>query len=137
MVRSSKLGSVPNSLVPLPSRQLAWDLDRFPAKALSDRQLLSLSLTERGPYGLPAAELSDAARPLRKRKEQAIAHAALARASRPTKAPSAVEHTMTGRSSAAASAVSLPFSTSASMLPPKPAPMILAPKQPDTAHAFS
>src|SRR5450759_273930 len=103
MVGSGELGPVPNRLVPFARRELARDLDLFPTDAHTDRQPLSLTLAEWRPYRLPAAELTDAARPLRKGKEQAVAHAALPR-SGATNAPSAVEHTMTGRSTAAARA---------------------------------
>src|ERR1700674_2441642 len=137
MVGPGELGAIPHGLVPFARRELAWYLDRLPTDAFSDGQPLSLSLAERRPHGLPAAELADPTGPLRKWKEQAVVHAARPLASRRTKAPSAVEHKITGRATAAARAASLPLSMSARMLPPKPAPMMRAPKQPRTAQAFS
>src|SRR5450759_2656528 len=137
MVGSGELGPVPHGMVPFARRELTRDLDRFPTDAFSDGQPLSLSLTKRSPYRLPAAELADAARRLWKWKEQAVAHAALPPSAARAKAPSAVEQRMTGRSTAAASAASLPRSMSARMLPPNPAPMMRAPKHPCAAHALS
>src|ERR1700693_948032 len=102
MVGPGELRPVPHRLVSFARGELAWDLDRFPTGSFPDGQPVSLPLTQGRPHRLPTAQLADAARSLRKGKEQAVAHAAL------TKAPSAVEHTMIGRSTAAASAASEP-----------------------------
>src|SRR3981081_173984 len=118
MVGSGELGPVPDRLVSFARRELARNLDRFPADALAYRQPLIPSLSERSPHGLPAAELADSAGSLRQWEEQAIAQAAPSPMSGVTNAPSAVEQPMTGRSPAAASAASLPLSMSARMLPP-------------------
>ena len=127
MIRAGELGPVPDRLVPLASRELAWNFDRLPPHTLSDRQPLCFALAERCPQRLPAAQLTNAGRPLRKWKEKAVAHAAVTPVRGATNAPSAVVHTMTGLWTAADRWPSAPRSISARMLPPKPAPMMRAP----------
>src|SRR5487761_593989 len=127
MVRPRELGPVPDRLVAFTRRELAWHLDRLPPQSLADRQTLSLALAERCPQRLPARQLASARGPLRQRKEEAVAHVARPPARGATKAPSAVEQTMIGRSTAADSAFSAPCRMRARMLPPNPAPMMRAP----------
>src|SRR6266478_4648603 len=134
MVGTLEFGAVPHRLVFLAGRELARHLDRLPACAPPDCQPLSLAFAQRHPDRFPAAELADAARPLRERKEKAVAQSAITWWAY---APSAVAQKMTSRFMASANACSRPRSMSARMLPPKPAPMIRAPRQPSIPQARS
>src|SRR6202049_2179563 len=123
MVWPRELGPVPDRLVSFVSGQLAGHLDRFPAHTTADREALGFAFAEGHPHRFPAAELTSSTRPLREGQEEVVASSACA----PANAPSAVAQTITGRPTAATSACSRSRSTSARMLPPKPAPMMRAP----------
>src|SRR3989441_5317026 len=134
MVGTLELGAVPDRLVLLTGSELTRHLDRLPACARANRQALSLTFAERHPHRFPAAELTDAPRPLREREEEAVVQRATMRCAN---APSAVAQKMTSPFMASANACSTPRSMSARMLPPKPAPMMRAPRQPSTPQAHS
>src|SRR2546426_708490 len=119
VIRAWKLGSIPHRLPPLVRRQLARDLDRLPAAADADRQALGFAFAERHPHGLPSGELAAAGRALRERHEQGVAQRAYG--------PSAVEQNRTGFPTSVMNGPICLRSTSASTLPPKPAPMMRAP----------
>src|SRR5439155_7768938 len=119
VIRAWKLGSIPHRLPPLVRRQLARDLDRLPAAADVDRQALGFAFAERHPHGLPSGELAAARRALRERHEQGVAQRAYG--------PSAVEQNRTGCPTSVMNGPICLRSTSASTLPPKPAPMMRAP----------
>src|SRR5216683_2140154 len=110
----------------------ARHLDRLPTGAASDGQPFRLALAERHPDRLPCAELTGARRALRHRQEQTVTHSLAA-----TYAPSAVAQMRVGRPIDVAKFLTWARSTRASTLPPKPAPMMRAPKQPAMLHAFS
>src|SRR3989475_13335390 len=73
----------------------------------------------RSPHGLPSGELAAAGRALRERHEQGVAQRAYG--------PSAVEQNRTGCPTSVMNGPICLRSTSASTLPPKPAPMMRAP----------
>ena len=131
VVRPRKLHPVPHGLAPLARGELARHLDRLPAGPAPDRQALCLAFAERHPHRLPAAELAPPRGPLRQGHEQRIAHSGFnlegALRAAGAKAPSAVEQMSTGLPKTATKGCVLVRSSSASMLPPKPAPMMRAP----------
>src|SRR6266852_2293703 len=134
MVGTLELGAIPHRLAIPVGRELAWNFDRLPAHAPADVETLGLAFAKGHPHRLPAAQLADAPGPLWQREEKAVAQMALTWC---TNAPSAVAQKMTSRFIASANDVSRPRSMSARMLPPKPAPMMRAPRQPSTPQACS
>src|SRR5256885_3793533 len=119
VIRARKLGPVPDRLPAFSRGELARDLDRLPRAADADRQALRLALAEGHPDSLPARELAAAGRTLRQGHEQGVAQRAYG--------PSAVEQNKTGCPKSLRNGFICVRSTSASTLPPKPAPMIRAP----------
>src|SRR5262249_59840135 len=98
---------------------------RLPAAPPAGGQASALTLTQRLPDALPLAQGAEATRALAQRQADAVVHH--------TYAPSAVLQTLTiNPGSARRTRSSAPASSSASTLPPKPAPMSRAPRQPGT-----
>src|ERR1041384_266299 len=131
VIRPGELGPVPDRLPALGRGELARNLDRFPSGADSSRQPFGLALAQRHPHGFPPDQLATPGWALRQRHEQGIAHAVF------TNAPSAVAQTSTGLATAVVKAAIFGRTTRARMLPPKPAPMMRAPRHPSMDHARS
>src|ERR1700730_5564727 len=137
VVGTLELGAIPDRLAALMGGELPRHLYRLPPHHPGDRGAVRPALATRHPYGLPPAKLADAAWSLRKREEKTVAQLAMVFLWSCANAPSAVVQKMTSRFIASANAVSWPASMRARMLPPKPAPMMRAPRHPWTPYAFS
>src|SRR5215472_3203257 len=130
VVWPGETGAVPDDGAAGNSRLLEWHRHRLPAATAAGGKALGLTLTERLPGALPLAQGADSARALTQRQADAIVHR--------TYAPSAVlQNLMITSGSARRTPPAAPVSSSATTLPPKPAPMRRAPRQPGTPHARS